>query len=101
VTDLKPDFDDARSPVVASEIVGTSITTQFGRTQAQLDAVLPENPHVKLANGAQRGYVRVEVTRDRLRADLRALRTVAQPASEADTLATFVVETGRPGAIRA
>jgi alkaline phosphatase D len=101
VTDLKPDFDDARSPVVASEIVGTSITTQFGRTQSQLDAVLPENPHVKLADGRQRGYVRVELTRDRLRADLRTMRTVAQPASEADTLAAFVIENGRPGAVRA
>lgn len=101
VTDLKPDADDARSPVVATELVGTSITTQFGRTQSQLDAVLPENPHVKFANGAQRGYVRLEVTRDRLRADLRAMRTVTQPTSDADTLAAFVVETGRPGAVRA
>ena len=101
VTDLKPDFDDARSPVVATEIVGTSITTQFGRTQSQLDAVLPENPHVKFADGRQRGYVRVELTRDRLRADLRTMRTVAQPASEADTLAAFVIENGRPGAVRA
>jgi len=101
VTDLKPDFDDPRSPVVASEVVGTSITSSFGRSQSQLDAVLPENPHVKFASGARRGYVRVEVTRDRLRADLRTMRTVTQPTSDADTLAAFVIESGRPGAIRA
>ena len=101
VTDLKPDFDDERAPVVASEVVGTSITSSFSRTQSQLDAVMPENPHVRFATGAHRGYVRVEVTRDRLRADLRAMRTVTQPRSDADTLATFMIDNGRPGAVRA
>jgi alkaline phosphatase D len=101
VTDLKPDFDDPRSPVVATEFVGTSITSQFGRPQAQVDLLLLDNSHIRLANGSRRGYVRMEVTRERLRADLRTMRTVAQPASEADTLASFVVEDGRPGATRA
>ena len=59
------------------------------------------DPHVKFANGARRGDVRVELTRARLSADLRTVRTVTQPASEADTLATFVVEADRPGSIRA
>jgi len=44
--------------------------------------------------------VRIEITRERLRADLRAVRSVTQPAADADTLASFVVEDGRPGAIR-
>ena len=101
VTDLKPDFDDARSPVVATELVGTSITAQFSRSQEQVDALIADNPHIRLGNGVRRGYVRVEVTRDRLRADLRVLRTVAQPQSDADTLASFTVEDGRPGALRA
>jgi len=35
-----------------------------------------------------------------LRADLRTVRSVARPRAEADTLATFVVEDGRPGAVR-
>jgi alkaline phosphatase D len=100
VADLKPDFDDPRSPVVATELVGTSISSLFGRTQGQLDALLPENPHIKFASGERRGYVRVEVTPTRLQADLRTMRTVAQPRSEADTLATFVVENGRPGAVK-
>src|SRR5207247_374289 len=66
VTDLKPDFDDERAPVVASEVVGTSITSCFSRTQSQLDAVMPENPHVRFATGAHRGYVRVEVSTSKL-----------------------------------
>jgi alkaline phosphatase D len=101
VTDLKPDFDDTASPVVATEIVGTSITSQFGRSQEQVDALLADNSHVRFANGSKRGYTRVEVTSQRLQADLRAMRTVTQPRAEADTLASFVVEDGRPGAVRA
>jgi alkaline phosphatase D len=100
VTDLKPDFDDPRSPVVATEFVGTSITSQLSRTLGQLESLLPDNPHIRFANGRHRGYVRMELTRARLRADLRTMRTVTQPRSEADTLATFVVEDGRPGAVR-
>jgi alkaline phosphatase D len=101
VADLKPDFDDPRSPVVATEFTGTSITSQFPPRQEEVDARLADNPHIRLANGTRRGYVRVELTRGRLRADLRALRTVTRPGSEADTLASFVVEDGRPGAQRA
>ena len=100
VNDLKPDFDDPASPVVATEIVGTSITSQFGR-QEVLDARRPDNPHVRFADGTRRGYVRVEVTPRQLRADLRAMRTVTQPRAECDTLASFVVDDGRPGAVRA
>ena len=43
----------------------------------------------------------MEITRERLRADLRTVRSVTRPTAEVDTLATFVVEDGRPGAIRA
>jgi alkaline phosphatase D len=100
VTDLKPDFDDARSPVVATEIVGTSITSQ-GWRQEVLDAQRADNPHVRFADGTKRGYVRVEVTPQQWRADLRAMRTVTQPRAECDTLATFVITDGRPGAVRA
>jgi alkaline phosphatase D len=100
VTDLKPDFDDTRSPVVATEIVGTSITSQ-GWRQEVLDAQRADNPHVRFAEGTRRGYVRVEVTPRQWRADLRAMRTVTQPRAECDTLATFVVDDGRPGAVRA
>jgi alkaline phosphatase D len=100
VTDLKPDFDDARSPVVATEFVGTSITSQSGGTQQQVEAIVADNPHVRFVDVTRRGYVRVEVTRERLRADLRAMRGVDQPRADADTLASFVVEDGRPGALR-
>jgi alkaline phosphatase D len=100
VTDLKPDFDDARSPVVATEFVGTSITSPASSRLAQADALLADNPHIRFTNTTRRGYVRMEITRDRLQADLRAMRTITQPESDAETLASFIVENGRAGAGR-
>jgi alkaline phosphatase D len=101
VSDLKPDFDDARSTVVATEFVGTSITSQNSGTEEQLRALLPDNPHIRFASNSRRGYVRVEVTSERMRTDLRAMRSVTDPHADAETLASFVVEDGRPGAVRA
>lgn len=100
VTDLKPDFDDERSPVVATEFVSSSISSLSSSRVAKAQEMLPDNPHIRFVDVTRRGYTRVEVIPDRLRVDLRAMRTVAKPESEADTLATFVVENGRPGAIR-
>ncbi len=96
VSDLRADFGDARSPVVASEFVGSSITSQ-GWAQARLDALRADNPHIKLADARRRGYVRVEVNARELRADLRAMRTVARRDAACDTLASFAVENGHPG----
>ncbi|HEX5092234.1 MAG TPA: alkaline phosphatase D family protein [Burkholderiales bacterium] len=100
VCDLKRDFDDPASPVVASEFVGTSITSQ-APSQARLERLLPDNPHMKLIESRYRGYVRVEVTQKSLRADLRAMESVQTPDAACRTLATFVVEDGRPGPQRA
>ena len=99
VADLKADFDDLRSPVVASEFVGTSISSQ-GWPQERLEKYLPDNPHMKLVESRYRGYTRVEVTRKSMRADLRGLQTVKERDAPCSTLATFVVEDGHPGAQR-
>ena len=58
----------------------TLIESRRGDHQAAardlVQALLPDNPHLKLVHGARRGYVRVEVTPARLRADLQAMRSV-------------------------
>lgn len=100
VADLKRDFDDPTSPVVASEFVGTSITAQ-PISQEAVKRMLPDNPHVKFANGEYRGYVRVNLTPGRMVCDLRAMATVQQREAACSTLASFAVEAGRPGAQRA
>jgi alkaline phosphatase D len=100
VCDLKADFDDPASPVVASEFVGTSITSQ-GWPQDRLEKFLPDNPHMKLMESRFRGYVRVDVTAAEARFDLRAVESVREPGAGCRTHATFVVGDGRAGPVRA
>ncbi len=97
VCDLKTDFDDPRAPVVATEFCGTSITSQ-GPTQKQMDAWRANNPHAKLARSDKRGYVTVALDEHRARVHIRAIVSEKNPNSPISTLASFVVENGRPGA---
>ena len=96
VNQLKADFDNPGSPIVASEFVGTSITSQAW-SQERLNQYLPDNPHMLLVDSRYRGYVRVEVTPARWTADLRAMESVQKHDAACNTLATFIVENGRPG----
>jgi alkaline phosphatase D len=95
VSELRRDFDDPASPVIAAELVGTSITSQAW-AQERLDPLLPDNPHMKLVDSRYRGYVRVEVAPGRARADLRAMETVARPDAACFTLASFEMENEKP-----
>lgn len=97
VTDLKADFGDPASATVATEFVGTSVTSEGGPydTFAKL---MPENPHIRFFESRERGYVRAEVTQEQLRTDLRALRTIAEPDATVRTLGSWVVERGKAGA---
>ena len=99
VADLKTDFDDPQAPVVATEFVGTSITSQ-GLSQKQLDGWRADNPHIHFGNSSHRGYTTIELTPRRCTARMRALSNVADPMSGIRTLAAFTVEDGRPGAQR-
>jgi alkaline phosphatase D len=100
VTALKLDFDDPAAPVVGSEFVGTSITSQ-GWPQKRFDALRADNPHLLLADSRYRGYVRVELTPDSFKADLRAMEHVRTREAACNTLASFVVADGKPGPQRA
>ncbi len=92
-TELKPDFDDPKSPVVATEFVGTSITSDPGPVEP-VRAMLPENPHVKYYNGGTHGYVCVDVTPDRLEARFRAISDRRDPNATISTEKAFAVENG-------
>ena len=102
VNDLKVDFDRESSPTVATEFVGTSITSggNGGQKRADTDGVLADNPFVRFYN-AERGYVRCDVTPEQWSTDFRVVPTVTEPDSPCITRATFVVEDGQPGAQRA
>jgi alkaline phosphatase D len=102
VNDLKLDFKDPSSPVVATEFVGTSISSN-GDTIVYgpyYGPMVPENPHIKFFDGDRRGCVRCTVERERWRTDLRMVTTVSRSDAPVYTLASFEVANGRPGAIR-
>ena len=100
VNDLKIDFDDPDSATVATEFVGTSISSNgdgivYGPYYGPM---VPDNPHIKFFDGDRRGYVRCRVTPEQWETDLRMVSTVSRSDAPVSTFASFVVENGVPGA---
>ncbi|MBL8345772.1 MAG: alkaline phosphatase D family protein [Rubrivivax sp.] len=103
VADLRLDPDETdptRSPLVATEFCGTSISSR-GSAQSAVDAALRFNPHIRHGRSEERGYVRFALTRERLEADLRVVADPKDANSTVTSAARFVVEAGKPGAERA
>jgi len=100
VHDLKVDFDDPDSPTVATEFVGTSISSNgdFEVYGPYYGPMVPFNPNIKFFDGDRRGYVLCTLDEEQWRTDLRMVTTVSTPDAPAYTFASFVVEDGRPGA---
>jgi alkaline phosphatase D len=96
VNDVNRRADDPATPIVATELVTTSISSA-ARPQADFDRWLPENPNVRLARSDHRGYLRLAVDAQRLRADLVAVDDVARADSGTRVLATFDVIAGQAG----
>jgi alkaline phosphatase D len=100
VNDLKVDFKDPDSPVVATEFVGTSISSNgdaivYGPYYGPM---VPDNPHIRFFDGDRRGYVRCTLTPDTWTTDLRMVSTVSTRDAPVSTFASFVVQDGTPGA---
>jgi alkaline phosphatase D len=95
--ELIRDFDQLDSESVATEFVGTSISSGGdGEDQpAGTDQMLSENPFVKYYN-AERGYVSCQVTPGEWKADYRTVPYVSRRGAPINTRASFVVESGRP-----
>jgi alkaline phosphatase D len=96
--DLKVDFDDPQAPIVASEFVGTSITSP-GPPYDRFAAWLADNPHVRFFDSRQRGYVSVDLRPQRMEVAYRAISNPADPSAELTTLRCFVVADGKPGPV--
>jgi len=97
VADLKRDFDAPSSPVVASELVSSSITSQ-GPLVQNVQRMLRNNPHLRFAEGERRGYVVMSLGQRQADIRLRAIADVTDPATGIADLARFAIESGRPGA---
>ena len=98
VNELRVDDRQADLPVVATEFVGTSISSggKGAEKPGNHEYVTSQNPCVKFYNG-ERGYVRCTVTPETWTADYQVVDDVTRPGGAVRTRASFVIEAGRPG----
>jgi alkaline phosphatase D len=92
---VNDDPDDPTSAPLATELVGTSISSSFPVPDA-VEATIGALPNVRYVNARQRGYVVCTVGRDRLEAEFKVVRTVDRPESALDVDAVWVVDDGDP-----
>jgi alkaline phosphatase D len=88
--------NDPNSPIVASEIVTTSITSR-GMGDKVLSVIRDNNPDLLHARADERGYTLVQVTPDAVRCDFRTTAFPAGSSPILKTQASFVVERGVAG----
>jgi alkaline phosphatase D len=104
VNDLRIDDRKPEMPVVATEFVGTSISSGgnggISKKQGFEKDLRADNPAVKFFN-SKRGYVRCTLTPKEWRTDFQIVDYVDKPGAPISTVATYVVEAGQPGAKRA
>jgi alkaline phosphatase D len=82
---------------VATEFIGTSISTGGDRTLSTVFGGNANNPHLRFTDN-HHGYVRCTLTPDLWRADYRVVPSVLVQDAPVSTIASFVVEQGRAGA---
>ena len=99
VNDLRVDDRKPETAVVATEFVGTSISSGGDGTDrpAKLEDLMAENPGLRFHN-RQRGYVRCDLTPKEWTSSYVVMDQVTKPGGNASVRAKFVVEAGKPGA---
>ena len=101
VRNVPPDYVRLDAEPVATEFVGTSITSGGDRTLSTVFGGNANNPHLRFQDN-HHGYVRCKVTPNLWMADYRVVPSVVQPDDGGiSTLASFVVEQGQAGAQQA
>lgn len=96
-TDLRTEAAGPESRIVATEFVGSSITSD-GPSYELFNEILPANPHVRFFESRQRGYASVDLTAERMETRFQVVSDRADPLATISTLKRFVVESGQAGA---
>jgi alkaline phosphatase D len=94
--ELRVDNSDLRAPPVATEFVGTSITS-FGPPYEGFMSFIPNNPHVKYFESRRRGYVLVDTGRKQMDVKMQVVSDATDPKATLSTLKHWIVENGRAG----
>ena len=102
MNDLRVDAHDAKAPIVATEFVGTSISSggNGAPAEAELLRLQARNPGLRWLD-RRRGYVACTVTPEHWRSDYLVVDQVTRPGGAVTTAASFTVDAGRAGAKRA
>ena len=98
--DLRLDFDDPGAPIVATEFVGTSISS-YGPPYEQTARAVADNPHVHFFDSRRRGYVAIDLVPTHMQVRMRVVSDATDPKADISTLKAFAVEGGRPGVVAA
>ncbi|MGF1482484.1 MAG: alkaline phosphatase D family protein [Cyanophyceae cyanobacterium] len=97
VNQLKADFNNPRSAIVATEFVSPSVSSLFPAEYVPIvRAFLENNSHIKFFDGGFHGYVRAHLDRQRWQSDYRVVTSILDPDAAMQTLVSFVVEDGQP-----
>lgn len=94
--EVAPDPTQPQRAAVATEFVGTSITSNGDGAERppHTETLLAENPEVKFYN-SERGYLKCEVSPTQWKTEYKTVPYVSRPGAPLNTRATFVVESGR------
>jgi alkaline phosphatase D len=85
-------FREPGSYTIATEFIGTSVTSKLGSDWTTIyKAALSANPHIKLFDERNGGYLRCNVTSERWKTDFMLLDDVNDRASSARNTASFEV----------
>lgn len=91
---IPTDTADPASAPLATEIVGTSISSTFPEEFVSLiEGSAGDLPYVSYVNASERGYVVCDLTADEMRIDFRVVSTESVDAA-AETRSSFVVPAG-------
>jgi alkaline phosphatase D len=97
---LRVQPNDERSPVVASEIVTTSVTSR-GLGDKLLAQIRDSNPDIAHARSDERGYTLLEVQPEGIHTEFRTTPNPAQADGVFQTQAQWAIRSGVAGVQKA
>ena len=93
---LRLDPADPASPIIASEIVTTSVSSR-GLSELLSSWVKRGNPDLLHVRGDERGYVLLDITPKQVQVEFRSTPHPVRADSRLRTQARYVIERGQPG----
>jgi alkaline phosphatase D len=86
---------------IGTELVTPAVTSPNSLNPSQLPSLLSARPHLKYVSGAYRGYLVVDITRDRLQADWWSVPTIVQRTASERFEKGMVTEAAHPHLVNA